>query len=86
MLGRADQAEKLHAGLAFGAEDAAHDRGGHNAWRANAARGHAEMLALEHNSDILCSGNATDLVGNLLTELLLQLEPMGKLVSNTREL
>ena len=43
------------------------------------------MFPFEHHCHILCAGDPTDLVGDLLAQSLLQLQAMRKLVRNPRE-
>ena len=83
---RRDESEKFLARLAPLAKTASHHRGRHRARSAYPACTHAEMFALEHYRYIVASDDATDLVGDLLAELLLKLEPVRELVRNAGEL
>src|SRR5581483_9342596 len=44
------------------------------------------MFTFEHHRYILCACDAADLVGNLLTQPLLNLQLVGKLMGDTRKL
>jgi len=43
------------------------------------------MFPFEHHRHILCAGDPTDLIGDLLAQSLLQLQAMRKLLRNARE-
>jgi hypothetical protein len=43
------------------------------------------MFPFEHHRHILCAGDPTDLIGDLLAQSLLQLQAMGTLLRNARE-
>ena len=49
------------------------------------ARRHTVMFTFEYHRHILRAGDPTDLIGDLLAQLLLQLQAMSKLVRNPRE-
>jgi hypothetical protein len=80
-----NQSQELHARFALSAKDASHDGGSHQPRRANTARRHAEMLPFEHHRHVLRPGDPTDLIGNLLSQPLLQLQAMSKLLRNPRK-
>src|SRR6266568_8089772 len=80
-----NQPQELQAGCALRAKDAAHDRGRHASWGTNTARRHTVMFPGEHHRYISRPGDPRDLIGDLLTQSLLQLQAMRKLLGNARE-